>query len=70
MGKQEIQSLEGDWSLGSEVSLFVVMLALLEKGYIENQVHMTGFFPYIRLQKGKSLLVSEGHWLKKAVEQH
>ena len=61
---------EGDWSLGSEVSLFVVMLALLEKGYIENQVHMTGFFPYIRLQKGKSLLVSEGHWLKNTVEQH
>ena len=35
---------EGDWSLGSEVSLFGVMLALLEKGYIEKHIHLTGFF--------------------------
>ena len=62
---------EGDWSLGSEVSLFGVMLALLEKGYIEKHIHLTGFFfPYIRLQKGKSFLASKRHWLKRAVEQH
>ena len=44
---------EGDWSLGSEVSLFVVMLALLEKGYIENQVHMTVFFSLYKITKRK-----------------